>query len=468
LASPATIDAAAKQALGIGMGPFELMNVTGIPIAVHTADTLGDAFGPLYATPPLMRKQFESGTPWDISGEPDASAFAVVADRLAAIVFYVAGALVDEQVGSIEDTDIGARVGLRWRRGPFEQMNAYGMARTAALVQTVADRWHVPVPETIAAHARANEPFRFTLVTTAIAGGIATLTINRPDALNALNESVVEQLGKAFRAAAADPSVRGIVLAGSGKAFIAGADIRFFVKNIESKNVQAIARFTKTTQGLLLEIERCPKPVVARVRGLALGGGVEVALACHYIVATPAASFAFPETGIGIYPGLGGTQRTTRRMGTALAKWLVLSGQTVSAEDALAIGLIDRVVPPDQLDDAIRACVAAGPVKSWSPKPVPAAYQEIAAFFSRLDAAGLQSADATGGDARVASAVRRMRKHAPLALRLAFDLVERGETLPIEDGLALEFSHLEEIFSTADAYEGLSSVGRRPAVFKGA
>jgi enoyl-CoA hydratase/3-hydroxyacyl-CoA dehydrogenase len=334
VADIATIDAAAKQGFSIGMGPFELMNVTGIPIAVHTADTLGRAFGPLYATPARMRQQFESGQMWDLSGPPDESRFDAVTERLAAIVFYVASALVDEQVGTVEDTDIGARVGLRWRRGPFELINAYGIPRASALVGEVARQWEVPVPRTIEERTHTNELFRFTLVVSHVTDGIATLTINRPDALNALNEEVVRQLTAAFRAAAADPRVRGIAITGSGKAFIAGADIRFFVKNIESKNLPAIAEFTKATQDLLSEIERCHTPVVAVVRGLALGGGVEVALACHYIVATPKASFAFPETSIGIYPGLGGTQRTTRRVGRGLAKWLVLSGQTVSADEA--------------------------------------------------------------------------------------------------------------------------------------
>src|SRR4029453_8723631 len=175
------------------------------------------------------------------------------------------------------------------------------------------------------------------------------------------NEEVVSQLEEAFVAAAHDPAVTGIVIAGSGKAFIAGADIRFFVRNIESRSIDRIARFTERGQHLLRAMSACAKPVVARVHGLALGGGVELALACHYIVATPKATFAFPETGIGIYPGLGGTQRTTARVGPALAKCLVLTGETVTAEQAAAIGLIDRVAPYEDLDAAVRACIARGP-----------------------------------------------------------------------------------------------------------
>jgi enoyl-CoA hydratase/3-hydroxyacyl-CoA dehydrogenase len=208
-------------------------------------------------------------------------------------------------------------------------------------------------------------------------------------------------------------------------------------------------------QDLLLEIERCRKPVVARVHGLALGGGVEIALACHYIVATPKATFAFPETGIGIYPGLGGTQRTTARVGPALAKWLVLTGETVTAEQAAAIGLVDRVVPYEDLDAAIRACIARGPAPARTPRAVPEAFRAVASRFASSDLESLRASE------------KRLGFKAPVALRLAADLIDRGAGKPIEQGIAMELSHLEEIFSTADAYEGLSSLGKRRPVFKG-
>jgi enoyl-CoA hydratase/3-hydroxyacyl-CoA dehydrogenase len=455
IATIPTIEAAAKQTFGIGIGPFELMNVTGIPIAVHTDDTLGAAHGPLHGTPDRLRKQFKLGMPWDLSGDPDGSKFETVADRLAGIVFYIASALVDERVGTIEDTDIGARVGLRWRFGPFELMNRYGLPRAALLADRVATRWSVPVPGVLSRQVSAGKPFAFTLVRREDTDGIATLTIDRPDAMNALNETVMAQLATAFRAAATDPNVKGIVIAGSGKAFVAGADIRFFVKNMEAKTIERIATFTRGGQDLLLEIQHCAKPVVARVHGLALGGGVELALACHYIVATPKATFAFPETGIGIYPGLGGTQRTTARVGRGLAKWLVLTGETITAEQALAIGLIDRVVAYDELDGAIRECVAEGAVTSRRQHAVPNAFRDIAARYESQDVESLRSSE------------KRVGFKAPIALRIASDLIDRGAGKPIEQGVAMELSRLEEIFSTADAYEGLSTLGKRRPVFKG-
>src|SRR5262249_22111970 len=187
----------------------------------------------------------------------------------------------------------------------------------------------------------------------------------------ALNEAVMTQLTSTFRAAAVDPSVKGIVIAGSGKAFVAGADIRFFVKNMEAKAIDRIAAFTKAGQDLLLELQRCSKPVVARVHGLALGGGVELALACHYTVATPKATLAFPETGIGIYPGLGGTQRTTARIGRGLAKWLVLSGETVTAEQAGGSGLLEPGGALEGGSTRILACLPPRARPRVSPPAVP-------------------------------------------------------------------------------------------------
>ena len=467
VATPATIDEAAKKAFGIGMGPFELMNVTGVPIAFHAATTLGRAFGPLYEAPARLRAQTESGQPWDIAGTPDESQFAVVADRLAAAACHVAAALVDEGVGTIEDTDIGARVGLRWRRGPFELMNHYGIGRAKNLVAGFAARWRVPIPATLERQAASGRPFRFALVRSKKADGIATLTINRPDAMNAINEDVIAQLEEAFRTAATDPGVRGIVIAGSGKAFIAGADIRYFVRHIEAGTIATIAAFTRRAQALLRAFETCPKPVVARVHGLALGGGVELALACHAIVATPKASLAFPETGIGIYPGLGGTQRTPKRVGTGLAKWLVLSGQTVGAEEALAIGLVDRVVPYEQLDATIAEVIAGGRPARARAVAVPDNHRAIAEFFDANGVDAMLGGAVAPADPRVAKAVKRIGSKAPVAVRLAAELVDRSATVPIEEGLALELSHLDEIFATTDAYEGLSSLGRRPPVFQG-
>jgi enoyl-CoA hydratase/3-hydroxyacyl-CoA dehydrogenase len=467
IADTATIDEAAKKAFGIGMGPFELMNVTGVPIALHAATTLGRAFGPLYEAPASLRARAESGKHWDLAGNVDTGQFPVITDRLAAAVFYVAATLVSERVGTIEDTDIGARVGLRWRRGPFEMMNHVGIDRARALAAEYAAKWNAAMPSLLEDRAKSGTPFHFTVVRTELANGIGTLTINRPDAMNALNEDVLAQLEEAFRRAAADPSIRGIVIAGSGKAFIAGADIRFFVRNIEAGRIDRIAEFTARAQALLRAIETCQKPVVARVHGLALGGGVELALACHAIVATPKASFAFPETGIGIYPGLGGTQRTTRRVGRGLTKWLVLTGQTIGASEAEAIGLIDALESYERLDTAIADIITAGRLERRRHE-TPEGHVALERFFETVELQSIEAGNVnTGGNPQLDKALKRIATKAPVALRIAADLIDRGADLPLDEALRLEMAHLEEIFATKDAYEGLASLGKRPPVFVG-
>jgi enoyl-CoA hydratase/3-hydroxyacyl-CoA dehydrogenase len=462
-----TIEAASKQTFGIGSGPFELMNLTGIPIAFHAATTLGRSFGPLYGPPDLLRRQMELRTPWELAGQADPTRFDAVRERLLATVFCAACQLIDEGVGSPEGADIGARVGLRWSRGPFELINTFGVKRALELVRSVTDRWELEAPHLLASQAASNKPFGFRHVRARTSDGVATLTIDRPDALNALNPIVIEQLTDAFHRAASDPDVRGIVIAGSGKAFISGADIRYFVRHIENGTVDRIVEFTKAGHALLDAIDNCHKPVVARVHGPALGGGLEIALACDRIVATPSATFAFPETGLGVYPGLGGTQRTTRRIGIGMTKALIFTGRSLDAEAALRIGLVDEVVTHDRLDRAIRNRIEQG--LSEHPEPTfDAETAALAKFFEHHSIEDLRTGRVDPGDSEdLARAVRQVRRKAPVALRIAERLIDEGLDQPLHEGLHMELEHLVEVFGTHDAHEGLSSVGTREPVFKG-
>lgn len=439
VANTITIDEVAKRTFGVTMGPFELQNVSGVPIGLHASTSIGGAHGPLYGPPELLKKQVASGQLWPLTGTVDAAAERVVADRLRNGVFFAAKALVAEGVGTLEDVDIGARVGLRWAAGPFEMMNRRGEAHHIRLVKTSSQN------------------------------GIATITINRPDAMNALDEAVGRQLESAFTAACDDPATKGIVFAGAGRSFIAGADIRFFIRNIEQDSIGTIHKLTEDLQTLLRSIQRCGKPTVARIHGLALGGGVEFALACDYIVATPNATMGFPETGIGIMPGLGGTQRTTRRVGTGLAKWLVLTGQIISAEEALAIGLIDAVAPREELDEAAARFAQGAPARERRPQAPPAAYRALAEFFDSNDVETIRTGKAnTGGDERLAKAMKMVGGKAPIALRIAASLIDEGIRVPLDEGMRMELSHVREIFATKDALTGLLSIGTSRPVFVGA
>lgn len=466
LADIPTIEEACKKVFGIGMGPFELMNLTGVPIALHAATTLGEKFGPLYAPEDRLRQQVESGKLWSLEGDADASLIDAVADRMLSVTFYVACALVDEAVGSIEDTDIGARVGLRWPRGPFELINRLGVMAAAERVSGLCKRWNLDMPQVLANQAKKDQPFEFQLVKSEIREGIATLTINRPDAMNALNETVVAQLTSAFHAVADQENIRGIVIAGAGKAFIAGADIRFFVRNIDAGDLDRIVDFTKAGHDLLNAIDQCDKPVVARLDGLALGGGLELALACDYLIASEKATFAFPETGIGIYPGLGGTQRTTRRIGKGLAKWLIYTGPMLPAKTAAEIGLIDQVVPHAEVDATVlRVIEDAGKLEDQKhPEP----YEALRQLFETNSLEALRSGNIeVHDDKTLARAVKTVGFKAPIALKIAEELIDASVETTLERGLQMELEHLTQIFSTKDAYEGLTALGRRRPVFSG-
>jgi enoyl-CoA hydratase/3-hydroxyacyl-CoA dehydrogenase len=461
-----TIETAAKEGFGIGMGPFQLMNVTGIPIGMHAATTLGRELGPFYAPSALLKKQVEAGTLWSFAGEAatDPALRTAVVDRLQAVTFLVASQMVDEGVCSIEDADIGARVGLRWALGPFEMANRVGVQAALAKTEPVAARWNLPVPELLRRQASSRTPFRFEVVKLAVQDGMAEITLNRPDAMNALNEDVVEQLSKAFDSAVSRSDVRTIVLRGSGKAFVAGADIKLFVKRMEAQDYDRIQNFTQQGQDLLRRIDTSSKHVIVRLDGLSLGGGSELALCGDTIVATEKGSIGFPETGIGIYPGLGGTQRTTRRCGAALARYLVLTGESVDAATAHRMGLVDEVVEGDRIGERIEEIHRTGIRPSVAQPNLDARLQALSDFFATADIDKLLDGSAAAADPLTAKSAARVRFKAPVACRLADGMIREGAEKGLDAGLAMELAHVREVFATHDAYEGLTALlaGRRP------
>ncbi len=178
-----------------------------------------------------------------------------------------------------------------------------------------------------------------------VKGSVAVLTINRPEALNALNTNVLHELAQAVAQAKADEEVYVVLITGAGKAFIAGADI---AQMKDFCPVEAKA-FADNANALFSEIECMPKPVIAAINGYALGGGCELAMACDIRLAGAKAKFGQPEVGLGITPGFGGTQRLPRIVGCSKAKELIFTAQTIGAEEALRIGLVSKVVPDEEL-----------------------------------------------------------------------------------------------------------------------
>jgi enoyl-CoA hydratase/3-hydroxyacyl-CoA dehydrogenase len=472
LADIPTIDKAAMDSLNIGMGPFKLMNVTGIPIAHHSCESLASKLGPFYAPSAKLKAQFESGELWPLEGEVDSTKLEVVANRMLAAVFYVAASLLEEGVTDMGDIDLGAKVGLRWRRGPFELMNRGGINNAFELVEDLLKGWpDLKVPDHLRSQHKKGKPWDIRLVKYRRDGNLGRVTIARPDAMNALNKIVVRQIDEAFQEAESDPQAKAIILEGAGKAFVAGADIGFFVKCIKNDRLDDNYDFTAYGQAVLNRIDESKKLVVAKMDGLALGGGLELALSADVIAATPKAVMGFPETGIGIYPGLGGTQRTSRHIGKELAKYLIFTGRIIPAEDALSMGLVDYVFAPEEIEDKIRTLISEEklvPNKGKKTEDLTPELRQIKELFADENIeAWLNNKYLENDDPLVAKTAKIISSKAPIALRLANEIIDSGYEMPLSEGVKQELAHLNEIFSTADALTGLTSVGKARPTFEG-
>jgi len=182
---------------------------------------------------------------------------------------------------------------------------------------------------------------------TQLDNGIFTITINRPDKMNALNKDVINELGLAIDEVYNNADIKTVMITGAGeKAFVAGADISEF-SALDKDGGAALAR--KGADRVFNRIENCPKPIVAAVNGFALGGGCELAMSCHFRVASEGAKFGQPEVNLGLIPGYGGTQRLTRLIGKGKSMELMMTGDMIGAEDAKALGLVNHVFPAAEL-----------------------------------------------------------------------------------------------------------------------
>jgi len=248
--------------------------------------------------------------------------------------------------------------------------------------------------------------------------GIATITVNRPKSLNALTYAIVNELTDFFTSVKNDDKVRAVIITGAGdKAFIVGADINELLDDVpllERKNIMMRAH---RLFGLM---ENLGKPVIAAVNGYALGGGCELAMACTLRITSDKARFGLPEITLGMIPGYGGTQRLPRLVGKGLALEMLLTGDPIDAEEAWRIGLVNKVVTPEQLMG--KACKMAKTIIS----------------------------------------------RGPMAVKYAIEVVNRGLDMNLDQALELEADYMVSVFATEDAKEGLKAfVEKRKPAFKG-
>jgi enoyl-CoA hydratase/3-hydroxyacyl-CoA dehydrogenase len=465
IATTAAIDAVAMKAFKIGMGPFALMNLTGPPIALHSTDYLAEQLDtPRYTGAENLRTMVAANGQWEIGEDTSCSeeAAEIIKTRLLGQVFAVAGQIVDEEICSMEDVDRGAKVGLRWARGPFEIANKIGIDSAKSMAESYANLAGFELPKAW----NRSENFDFNYVDMNVENGVATLTINRPEAMNALNETVVGQLSTAIDEANANSGVHTIVLDGAGKAFVAGADVKFFVDKLRADSFPDIYDFTANGHDVLNKLENSEKTTIALTTGLALGGGLELALSCDYRIGTRKTQFRFPETNIGIYPGLGGTQRPARICGIPSARWAVLAGNFMDAQTAADLGLVTHLVEVSEVENTISEISSSGkPENKYPGKPRNANSKIVKfaeSFYSDENLSSLLLGTCPDGfdqeDKLVSRQMKALSRTAPIAISLASNLINLAEDTSLEDGLRSELDSLRTIFSTKDALEGLSAL----------
>lgn len=259
----------------------------------------------------------------------------------------------------------------------------------------------------------------FTYLTLEIADAVAIVTVNRPDKLNALNAEVISELDKAFTELSQREQVRAIVLTGAGRAFVAGADIAEIADAADAR--AGLEALSQVGSRVFTKIERLNKPVIAAINGFALGGGLELALACHVRIASDAAKFGLPEAKLGLIPGYGGTQRLPRLIGSGRALQMILTGGMIDANTAASYGLVNGIYPNHALLEAATALA------------------------------------------------KEMIANGPLALAHAIEVVAKGAGMSLDDALALESRHFGELGRSSDMREGTKAfLEKRPASFKGA
>jgi len=415
---PATIEKTVMDALGISMGPFALIMGIKPSIAYHAEASLGERLGEFYTPCRKLREIFDAGKV-DVTGEADKDPVITenIRNRVYGLVFTICARMVEEGVATPRDIDIGALVGLAWKKGPFALMNSIGISKSYELAKGFAERYKgLELPETLKRMAETGKRWEMPMVFVEKSGHIARVIIRRPEALNALNDSVLKDLDDAFTSLEKDKSVRVILFMGEGTSFIAGADI----KRMLDANMEEIERFLRFGQRVTMRIQNMPQPVIALVNGYALGGGCEMLLSCDFAIASDTAMIGLPEVKLGIHPGFGGTQRLPRAIPLPRAKEMIYTGAQIPASDAEKIGLVARVVKGAELYDA---------------------GEEVAGMICA---------------------------NGPIAVQLAKSAVNRGIEQPLKKALETELQSILETFKTKDKTEGLSAfIEKRKPQFKG-
>ncbi|MBP1449296.1 MAG: enoyl-CoA hydratase/isomerase family protein, partial [Thermoproteus sp.] len=361
----------------------------------------------------------------------------VDAVRLVAPAINEAAYLVREGIATKEDVDKAVRLGLNWPKGPLELADELGIDAVVKALEELKAKTGFeeyepdPLLREIAQQGKLGrksgegfykyvkgEEKRLETILVRYEPPVVWIILNRPERLNAINAKMVEELSTALdEIAKADyDKVRAVVITGTGRAFCAGADVTGF---LGATPVLAY-KLSRGLHELTEKIERLDRPVICAINGYALGGGLELALACDIRIASETAQLGLPEVNLGLFPGGGGTQRLARLVGLARAKEIIFTGDNISAREAERIGLVNRAVPPERLEQEARALAL------------------------------------------------KLAEKPPIALAMAKAAVNFGYEAPLWVGLDAEAAHFGVVFSTEDLYEGVSAfLQKRRPQFKG-
>lgn len=443
------VDESARKALGLGVGPFTAMNLTGgNPITNHGLEIEGKKIMPWYRSPESLKRKVADGTPWPTAGKdekvevPPEKAKRIADDMLGAY-FGMAAEIVDSGIASIGDLDVAVENALVMKP-PFRTMNEVGVGRALELVRSYAARHPgFKVADVLVRQAATGKPFDVPFVFREDVGDVAVVTIRRPAVLNALSATVLRQLREQFEAIGKDPRIVGAVLTGFGtRAFVSGADVNELASLPDGAAMKAHALGGQVACNT---IENLGKPVVCAMNGLAFGGGNEIAMACTMRIAAKGLKVFVgqPEVKLGIIPGLGGTQRLPRWIGLAAAWPILRGGEPISSARALELGLIAEEVAGDVRERGIELVreIAAGKVK---PRAIPRGPIEIPAKLPDVELGTLsRKIDAILQEAVLGGAKRTLEEgllyeaemlascHATKDMRIGLDnFVKNGPRVP--------------------------------------
>lgn len=449
------VDSAFRNREGFPMGPLELSDYTGIDVNVHVGEYLSSRLGPEYANCPLLNEKAKAGQlgmktgrgfyDWS-KGRPDIPrdlGSGVDTAKVWSVIANEAAKLVEQGVATPDQIDLAMKHATAFPKGPCAWADEYGLDQVVGKLTEMETTWRsravsparlllqkVAKGETGKKAGKgfyehsgnggggASGMYETVLVNVDKEARIGTITLNRPHRLNTIVPELMDDMLRATIQLERDPDVRCIVITGAGeKVFCAGADVTQFTSGGTPAEAQEMLRRMHL---VLNRIEQSPKPVVAAVNGHALGGGLEIALACDFRVAAEKADLGLVETKLGLIPGAGGTQRLPRVVGIPKAKEMIFFGQRIPAKEAKAIGLVTEVY----------------------------ATPEFAAKSKEF--------------------ALKLAKGPPIALRLAKQAIHAAMHSPIEIGTEVEAAAFGVVASTEDVVEGVSSfMAKKEPDFKG-